>query len=122
MKNFIILIVFIFISITSLYGDDVYMLKYSGVDHSCTLTKNTKDIPLFDKRFKMKEPKTSYTCSAMQKEQYNYCKIDDSSNTTAQVFSYGVYEYTNLVMVFKNPTKSTNSFMKVICTKKLVHK
>jgi hypothetical protein len=120
MKNLMIL--FIFISITSLYGDDVYILKYSGTDKNCTLTKNTKNIPFFDKRFKKKEPKTSYTCSAIQKEHYNYCKIDDSSNTTAQVFSYGVYEYTNLIMVFKNPSKSINSFMKVTCTKKLVHK
>ncbi len=102
--------------------EDTYILKYNSKDNNCSLIKNGVTIPVFDARFKQKEPKNSYTCSAIQKEQYNYCHVVDSKNTTAQVFAYGAYEFTNLVISFRNPSKSVDSFMKIECTKKTTHK
>jgi len=104
----------LFISVV--YADDIYELTYSH-EHNCTLLKNGKSIELFDKRFDKKQPKTSYTCSAIQKEQYTNCVIEDKNNITALVFSYGQYEYTNLLIAFKSPTKHIKSSVKVNCTK-----
>ena len=106
---------------TNLLSDDVYKLTYSN-DTNCTLTKNTKEIPLFDPRFEKKEPKSSYTCSAIQKEKYNDCEVIDKQNITAQYFGYGLYEYTNLIIAFKNPHPSVKSFIKIKCTKSLAKK
>ncbi|MCF6172971.1 MAG: hypothetical protein L3J44_04220 [Campylobacteraceae bacterium] len=118
MKKSISLLTSLFIVATASMADDTYLLTYTK-DANCTLIKNGKEIPLFDTRFKRKIPKNSYTCSVLQKEQYNNCKILDTKNTTAQVFSFGSYEYTNFIMAFKNPTPTVNSSMEVVCTKKL---
>jgi len=99
-------------------ANDTYILSYSK-DTNCTLTKNGKKIPTFDKRFKVKDPKNGYTCNAIQKVQYNDCIIAKTKNTTAQVFSFGTYGYTNLLFAFKTATPNTKGMMKVICTKSL---
>lgn len=99
-------------------ADDIYELNYSK-DSNCTLSKNATSIKLFDSRFEKKAPNNAYTCSAIQKEQYNNCKIISTKNTTAQFFGFGSYEYTNLVIAFQNPSKSVKSSMKVLCTKDL---
>lgn len=106
-------------SLTSLIiANDTYKLTYTQ-DNNCTLIKNGKSIELFDKRFKTKKPNSAYTCSAIQKEQYTNCKIKNSSNTSAQLFSFGSYEYTNLIIAFKNPSPSVNSSMEVVCTQEV---
>ena len=99
-------------------ANDTYTLSYSK-DTNCTLTKNGKKTPTFDKRFKRETPANSYTCNAIQKEQYNDCLIRKTKNTTAQVFSFGSYEYTNLLMAFKTATPSIKGMMQVECTKSL---
>ena len=99
-------------------SDDLYVLTFNP-DSNCTLMKNDEKIPSFDVRFKKKEPKNSYTCSALQKEQYNECTILKKSNITALFFGYGSYEYTNLILAFQNPHKSTKSSVTVRCSKKL---
>ncbi len=106
------------ISSTVSMANDTYILKYSK-DTNCTLTKNGQNIPTFDKRFKRKAPANGYTCDAIQKEQYNDCVIRKTKNTTAQVFSFGTYKYTNLIIAFKTPTPYTDGMMKVECTKSL---
>jgi len=100
-------------------ANDIYKVTYSK-ENNCTMTKNGKDTPLFDKRFEKKAPNSSYTCSAIQKEQYNDCKILSKKNLTAQFFGYGAYEYTNLIIAFKNPSPSVKSSIAVECTKELV--
>ena len=102
----------------SAQADDIYVLKYSK-DANCTLYKNGKKVPVFDKRFKRKAPKSGFTCNAIQKEHYNDCIVITSKNTTAQVFAFGTYEYTNLVIAFKTPTPYISGMMKVQCTKSL---
>lgn len=106
------------LAFSSLLANDTYILSYSK-EHNCTLRKNGTSIELFDKRFEKKAPKSAYTCSAIQKEQYNNCKIISTKNTTAQFFGFGSYEYTNLILAFQNPSKSVNSSMEVLCTKDL---
>ncbi|UCN00597.1 hypothetical protein LCX93_01390 [Sulfurimonas sp. SWIR-19] len=117
----------IFLGLFSLYAssayEDTYLLKYSSKDSNCTLTKNGEQIPVFDPRFKDKKPPyNAYTCNAIIKEQYNDCKIVQKENTTAVVFSFGTYEFTNLLFAFKTPVKSIDGMMQVECTKKLHHK
>lgn len=112
---------FLLLATINLLSDDTYRLTYSS-DTNCTLTKNTQEIPLFDPRFKKKEPKSSYTCSAIQKEQYNDCQIIDKKNITAEFFGYGLYEYTNFLIAFKNPHPSVKSFIEIKCTKSLPKK
>ena len=109
------------ISTTLLSANDIYKLTYNK-ENNCTLTKNGKKIPLFDPRFKRKKPRSSYTCSAIQKEQYNDCKRVDYKNTSAQMIAFGSYAYTNLVLAFQNPSKSVESSLTVECTKKLPKK
>ncbi len=99
-------------------ANDTYKLSYSK-DTNCTLTKNGKKTATFDERFKREAPSNSYTCNAIQKEQYNDCVIRKTENTTAQVFSFGTYEYTNLVMAFKTATPYEKGMMEVECTKSL---
>ena len=99
-------------------ANDIYQLSYSK-DTNCTLTKNGKKIPTFDKRFKAKAPANGYTCNAIQKEQYNDCVIRKTKNTTAEVFSFGTYGFTNLIIAFKTPTPSVKGLMKVECIKSL---
>ena len=106
----------LFLTTTVIMANDTYVLSYVK-DTNCTLTKNGKKIPTFDKRFKRKAPANGYTCNAIQKEQYNNCIIRKTKNTTAQVFSFGTYGFTNLIMAFKNPSPSVNSSMEVDCTK-----
>jgi len=100
-------------------SDVRYVLSYNAKDMNCTLSANGTNIPTFDPKFKKKAPKNSYTCFAIQKEQYNECHIVDKKNTTAVVFSYGVYEFTNLLVSFKTPTKHIDGHMTVDCTKSL---
>ena len=103
----------------NLLANDIYRLEYSK-DKNCLLLKNGKKAALFDKRFNKKAPPNGgYTCSAIQKEQYNDCVIRKTYNTTAQVFSFGTYPYTNLVIAFKTPVPSVDGMMEVECTKKL---
>lgn len=106
----------LFLLATSSQADDTYLLKYSK-DTNCTLTKNSKKIALFDKRFKQKAPRSSYTCSVVQKEQYNDCRVISKKNITAQFFGYGSYGFTNLIMAYKNPSPSVKSSLKIVCTK-----
>lgn len=113
------LLIFILLLISSLYANDVYTITYSK-DNNCTMTKNNKKIPLFDERFKVKEPKSSYTCGAIQKEQYNDCKVLSKKNLTAQYFGYGAYKFTNLIIAFRNPSPRINSSITIECTKELV--
>jgi len=103
---------------TIVVANDTYILSYSK-DTNCTLTKNGKKVPTFDKRFKRKAPTNGYTCNAIQKEQYNDCVIRKTKGTTAQVFSFGSYEFTNLVFAFKTATPYIKGMMKVECTKTL---
>ncbi len=103
---------------TVIMANDTYILSYSK-DANCTLVKNGKKIPTFDKRFKRKAPANGYTCSAIQKEQYNDCVIRRTKNTTAQVFSFGTYKNTNLVIAFKTATPYVKGMMEVECTKSL---
>ena len=114
----IILISNLLLVATFAQANDTYLLTYSK-DKNCTLAKNAKKIALFDERFKQKAPHSSYTCSAIQKEQYNDCKVVNKKNITAEFFGYGAYGYTNLIMAFQNPSPSVKSSLKVICTKDL---
>ena len=106
--------------VCSSVADDIYKLTYSK-ENNCTITKNAKEIPLFDPKFENKAPNSSYTCSTIQKENYNDCKILNKKNITAQFFGYGAYEYTNLIIAFQNPSKSVESSIEVKCTKELVN-
>jgi len=119
-KSLISLVALLLLSSCS-YADDIYILKYSH-DTNCTLSKNGKDIPLFDTRFKKKPPRSSYTCSAIQKEQYNDCEVMKKKNITAQFFGYGAYQYTNLIIAIQNPSPSVTSMIKIKCTKNLPKK
>jgi len=118
MKKYMFILNSLLMFSISSVANDTYQLSFSK-DTNCTLTKNSKKIPLFDKRFKQKAPRTSYTCSAIQKEKYNDCKIINKKNITAQYFGYGAYEYTNLIMAYENPSPNVKSSLKVICTKDL---
>ena len=120
MRKYFFIVITLFLSVSSLVANDIYILKYSP-DTNCTLLKNKKEIPSFDPRFKKKSPRTSYTCSAIQKEQYNECHIVSKKNVAALFFSYGPYEYTNFLIAFKAPVKHIKSKIKVECTKSLVH-
>ena len=115
-KSFIFIIALMLTASYS-FADDVYLLHFSK-DTNCTLSKNGKDIPLFDSRFKQKPPRSAYTCSAIQKEQYNNCNVIKKKNITAQYFGYGAYEFTNLIIAIKNPSPSVTSMIKIKCTKK----
>ncbi len=108
----------LFLTTTAIMAKDTYILSYVK-DTNCTLTKNGKEIPTFDKRFKRKAPINGYTCNAIQKEQYNDCVIRKTKSTTAQVFSFGTYEFTNLIMAFKTATPDEKGMMEVECTKSL---
>lgn len=101
-----------------LQADDTYIMKYSK-ETNCTLTKNGKNIPLFDPKFEKKEPSSSYTCSALQKESYNDCARVNHKNTSAEFLGFGAYEYTNLIIAFKNPHPTVKSSIEVKCTKEL---
>jgi len=101
---------------TSMFANDIYEVSYSK-DTNCTILKNSKPIDMFDKRFGKKAPRNSYTCSAIQKEQYNNCDVLKKENLTAFFMGYGAYEYTNLILAFKNPHPSTKSYLKVKCSK-----
>ena len=101
-----------------LLSDDVYDVTYSKKD-GCIVTKNGKVTELFDTRFKKKQPRSSYTCSAIQKENYNDCVRVEHKNTSAEFLGFGAYDYTNLIIAFKNPHPSVESSIKVRCTKKL---
>lgn len=103
------------IATVNISADDTYELRYK--DKNCSLTKNSVSIPLIDPRFGEQKPNFAYTCNAVQKEQYNYCEILNSENTTALLFAYGAYDNTNHIMAFKNPHKSVESSLKVKCTK-----
>ena len=103
-------------------ANDTYILSYNTQDKNCTLTKNKELIPLFDPRFEKKNPRNSYTCSAIQKEQYNDCKRMEYKNTSAQMLSFGNYEYTNLIIAFQNPHESVASSLTIECTKELPKK
>lgn len=109
------ILIFIFLNIT-VYADDTYVLTYEN--SKCKLLKNGKETELFDKRFDRKQPRRLYTCSAIQKEQYNNCSVIEKENISAFYYGYGAYEYTNLIMSFQNPHKSVKSKLKVLCTKK----
>jgi len=118
--------IFLFLFLTfSLYSDsnlttpseDLYTLSFSP-DSNCSLLKNGKKIPTFDLRFKRKEPKSAYTCSALQKEQYRECSVLKKDNISAFFFGYGSYDFTNLIIAFKNPHKSTKSSVTVTCSKR----
>ena len=111
MKTFLL---FIFLGLF-LNANDNYLLQYTSKDKNCTLTKNGKEIPSFDKNFKRSLPRNGYTCNAIQKIQYNKCSIKKKKNITAIVFSYGVYEHTNLLFAFKTPTKNIDAMMQVEC-------
>jgi len=100
----------------SIIANDNYVLTYSK-DANCTLTKNGKEIPLFDKRFDMKPPHNSYTCFTVQKEQYRECHIKNKKHVTALVFSYGPYEYTNLLVATQSPSKHIDNEIEVECSK-----
>ncbi len=117
-KTPLLLSTLLFFTMTTIMANDIYTLTYSK-DTNCTLTKNGKKTPTFDKRFKRKAPANGYTCNAIQKEQYNDCVIRKTKNTTAQVFSFGTYEYTNLLMAFKTATPYEKGMMEVECTKSL---
>jgi len=117
-KNSLLFTVTLFLATASVMANDTYILTYAK-DINCTLTKNSKQIATFDKRFKVKAPANGYTCNAIQKEQYNDCIIRKTENTTAQVFSFGTYEFTNLIMAFKTATPSVKGLMEVECTKSL---
>jgi len=117
---FSLTILTLFLSVSHLMGDDTYVLKYSH-ENNCTLSKNSISVPTFDPKFKREQPKTSYTCQAIQKEKYNECHIVKKENVTALVFAYGPYEYTNLLIAIKSPTKHIKSEIEVVCTKSLLH-
>ena len=99
-----------------LFADDVYHLEYSK-DTNCTLTKNGKSIPFLDPKFGDIHPNYGYTCTSIQKEQYNKCVILKSDNVTALLFSYGPFENTNSIIAIKNPHPSVKTFISVTCTK-----
>lgn len=101
--------------------EEHYTLSFTK-EHNCTLVKNGIKIDLFDKKFKKKDPKSAYTCHAIQKEQYNDCKIVNKKNISAMFFAYGSYEYTNFIIAFQNPHQSVDSSLEVDCTKKLSNK
>jgi len=116
MKNPLLLLALFMLTGHTLFAKDIYKLSYSP-DTNCTLIKNSKKIPLFDKRFKMKAPNNGYTCSLIQKERYNECHIVNKKNITALVFSYGAYDFTNLITAIKVPTKNIDSFIEIECKK-----
>lgn len=100
-------------------NDDKYTLEYHADTKECSLQKNGKNIDLFDERLGDKAPRSAYTCTAMQKEQYNDCKRVGFKNTSAQMLSFGNYEYTNLIIAFQNPHESVASSLTIECTKEL---
>lgn len=101
---------------SSLFSDDTYIIKYSK-DSNCTLTKNGKNIPFLDPKFGEVNPNYGYTCTSVQKEQYNKCTILKSKNVSALMFAYGSFEFTNSIIAVKNPHSSVDTFIKVKCTK-----
>lgn len=100
------------------FANDIYELKFSS-ENNCSMTKNSENVPLFDKRFKSKKPISPYSCDAIQKEQYNDCNILTKTNISALYFGYGAYGSTNLIIAFKNSNPSKDSSIKITCTKKL---
>ena len=117
-KSLLLVTLTILLSNSSLVAYDTYKLEYTE-DKNCTLIKNGKDTALFDKRFEKKKPHNPYTCFAIQKEQYNECRIIKKKNIKALVFSYGSYDYTNLLMAIQSPTKHTDAFLEVKCRKSI---
>ena len=114
----ILVIFFCFIASVNLYSNDTYVLTFNK-DSNCSLTKNGDIIPVYDPRFEKKAPRSHYTCTAMQKENYVNCSTIKSTNTTAEMLAFGRYEKTNLIFGFKNPTPNVTSMMEIECTKKL---
>jgi len=112
----------LFFAFSLLGANDIYTLSFDTQDKNCTLTKNSEPIELFDPRFEKKRPKSPYTCYAIQKEQYVDCKRVDFKNTSAQMLSFGQYDYTNLIIAFHNPHESVASSLTIECTKDLPKK
>ena len=96
---------------------DIYKLNYNGKTQTCSLTKNSKKIDLYDKRFKKKSPAYSYTCASVQKERYKSCKIIQQKNVTAVALTYGAYERTNFILAFQGTQKRIDANMEAQCTK-----
>lgn len=97
--------------------DDRYVLHFSVKESNCTLVKNGKSIPMFDNRFKVEPPKSSYTCYAVRKEQYKDCRVLEKKNVTAMLLGYGSYQYTNFVLAFKGINRYYDSLITVECSK-----
>ena len=116
-KNSLLMLTMLTLNL-NLLADDVYVLSYAK-DTNCTLTKNSKTIPFFDPKFGKMNPNFGYTCTSIQKEQYNKCKILKSENISALMFSYGSYEYTNNIIAIRNPFPSVKSSITVTCTKNI---
>ena len=95
--------------------NDIYYLVYKNKE--CILYKNHKKIPLFDKRFNVPEPKTPYTCSVWQKENYISCLPIEEKNITAFALSFGVYPRTNLLFGMKSAHPSIQAEVKIKCSK-----
>jgi len=111
--------VLLFLSIltASIFANDTYLLEYILKESKCLLKKNGKNIELFDKRFKLKKPKHSYSCSALQKEQYKECKVLEKKNVRAQILAYGLDKDTNFVLAFRVDDNGSKSYSKIRCSR-----
>jgi len=100
---------------SSTASTDRYDLFYNHKTRNCTLSKNNKNTVLFDKRFKKKQPKSPYTCTAWIKEQYSDCHLIDKKRVAAQSISFGRFEQTNLIIAIEADYRKLDSFIEVEC-------
>jgi len=111
-------LLFLSLSLGVVIANESYTLKYSIKDANCTLEHNGKNIELFDKRFGQKAPKSSYLCSALQKEHYKECKVIENKNISAHILAYGMNERTNLVLAFQGDNNKSDSYSRIECNNK----
>lgn len=101
--------------------DDFYRLYYNAKEKSCRIFKNDQPIPLIDPRYNTKKsPRSSYTCTSLQKEQYRSCKQLNTKRTTAVVLSYGVYSFTGLSIGFKEAYYRMDASLEIQCSKQKI--
>lgn len=97
---------------------DSYILSYESKSKSCKLTKNGKEIPVFDQRFNRKKPvNLRYRCRAYIKEQYRECTHSKSLFISEVAFTYGKHKSSNLIFGFGSMYGAVDVHMSVDCTR-----
>lgn len=95
---------------------DIYHFFYDSKSKICKLSKNSKNIKLFDPRFNQNAPKTkSFRCAAFVKEHYSKCTLSNSRFVSSVALAFGKYGVTNLLIGFNIDHPTLNATVDVTC-------